>query len=220
MLQEKANAHDVCRKPLMPEAAFADESPPSFLKRPHVTVAVLATLYAFSHLDRNLPGLLLPLIQQDLKLNDVEISILTGAAFALIYVLASLPLAHLADRWSQRGVIAIGTACWGLMTALCGAASSFGIFFLARMGVGLGEAAITPASNALIAALYPSGRRARPLSLMMMGLVLGTAASMLVGGAALALFDAGKLAFPHGFLADVPSWRLVMMSAGVLTVLF
>lgn len=193
--------------------------PLPFFKRPHVTVGVLTMLYAFSYLDRNLPSLLLPNIQRDLQLTDTEVSILTGTAFALIYVAASLPLARLADRWSRRGVIAAGTGCWGLMTTLCGGASTFRLFFLARMGVGLGEAAITPASNALIAALYPSGKRARPMSLMMLGLILGTAAAMLVGGAALAAFDASKIAFPNSFLADIPSWRLVLMSIGLATVL-
>ena len=200
------------------DTAAASAKPP-FFKRPHVTVAVWGVLYAFSYLDRNLPSLLRPLILRDLGPTDTEVSFLTGASFAIVYVAASLSLAHLADRWSRRNVIAIGTACWGAMTALCSAASNFRIFFFARMGVGFGEAAIAPAFNALIAALYPSRKRARPMWLMMLGLILGTAASMLVGGGALALFDASKTVFPNSFIADISSWRLVMMSVGLLTIL-
>lgn len=200
----------------MPESILPKQG---FLTRPYVTVCILSLLYAFSFLDRNLPSLLLRDIKHDLSLSDTEVSLLTGTAFAIVYVLASFPLSRLADRGSRRSVIAIGVFIWGVMTALCGAASSFLLFFVARMGVGLGEAAITPASHSLIATLFPAGQRGRPMAIFNLGAILGMGSAMLVGAGAVALIEVGKSAFPQFFLAAVPTWRLVMMSIGLLTLL-
>src|SRR3546814_3595396 len=76
-----------------------------------------------------------------------EVSLLIGLAFALFYTLLGLPIAWIADRWNRRNLILAGIALWSAMTAGCGFAGSYATLFLARMGVGVGEAALSPADR-------------------------------------------------------------------------
>jgi len=110
------------------------------------TVAVLTVAYIVSFVDRTILGLLIEPVKVDLVLNDTEIGLLQGVAFGLFYAAMGLPLGYLADRTSRRGLIAVGAALWCAATAACGLASTFLQLFVARIVVGVGEAALSPAA--------------------------------------------------------------------------
>src|SRR5436309_14990932 len=133
-------------------AAAADESGASHpsLKYAGYVVLVLMLCNTLSFDDRQILGLLVAPIKRDLAISDTRIGLLQGLAFALFYTIMGLPLGRIADNRSRRNLISAGVFFWSLMTALCSAAKSFWSLFLARMGVGVGEATLAPAAFSLI----------------------------------------------------------------------
>ena len=113
-------------------------------------VALLTLAYVFSFIDRQILNLLVGPIQRDLGIGDKQMSLLMGASFAVFYTFFGIPLGRLADTWSRRWLVVLGIAFWSLMTAGCGLAHKFWQLALARMGVGVGEAALSPAAYSLI----------------------------------------------------------------------
>ena len=114
---------------------------------------LLLVVYIFNFIDRQIVNILAEPISRDLGLNDTQIGLMTGIAFALFYAILGLPIARYADRpTTNRGrLIAVALAFWSLATAVCGLAQNFVQLLLARMGVGIGEAGCTPAAHSLIA---------------------------------------------------------------------
>ncbi len=152
-------------------------------------VVVLLVAYGFAILDRTAIGLLVDSIKQDLHVTDSQIGLLQGLAFAICYTTCGLPLGFLADRWRRKPLLAIGIAVWSAATVLCGAARSFGMLFLARVGVGVGEATVAPTSSSLIADYFPPERRAKAYSVWMLGSSLGTGMASLFAAGAIVLSD-------------------------------
>jgi MFS family permease len=152
-------------------------------------VVVLLVAYGFAVLDRTAIGLLVDSIKSDLGISDSQIGLLQGLAFAICYTTCGIPLGFLADRWRRKPLLAIGIAVWSAATVLCGAARSFGMLFLARVGVGVGEASVTPTSISLIADYFPPERRAKAYSVWMLGSSLGTGMAMLFAAGAISLSD-------------------------------
>ena len=124
--------------------AAADSSPSA--ARGWWAVAVLFLAYTLSYIDRVIIALLVEPLRAHLGFSDTQISLLQGLAFAIFYTTMSIPIATLADRRSRTAIIATGVFFWSLMTALCGLAANFWQMFLARMGVGVGEATLGPAA--------------------------------------------------------------------------
>ena len=118
-------------------------------------VFVLTAIYVLSFIDRTILSLLVGPIRADLGLSDTEISLLHGFAFAIFYTTLGIPIALLADRLNRRNIIAIGVAFWSLATAACAFARSFSHLFVARICVGVGEAALSPAAYSLLADSFP-----------------------------------------------------------------
>jgi len=145
-------------------------------------VWILTVAYVLSFIDRQILTLLVPAIQADLALSDVEVSLLIGAAFAVCYCLAGLGLGWLVDRFERRGIAVAGVTFWSLMTALCGTASSYAGLFLARMGVGVGEATLSPAAYSLMADALPPDRLVRGIGIYSTGAVVGIAVAYALGG--------------------------------------
>ena len=146
-------------------------------------VIVLMVIYTLSFLDRQILAFLVDPIRKDLAISDTAMGLLGGFAFAILYTLLGLPMGWLADRKSRRGLIAVGEVFWSLMTALCSMARSFGTLFAARIGVGVGEATLTPAAFSMIADYFPRQRVARALSVYSMGIMIGSGLASIVGGA-------------------------------------
>jgi predicted MFS family arabinose efflux permease len=145
-------------------------------------LGVLFLAYVFNFIDRQIPAILLVPIQDDLGVSDAQMGLLTGTAFALFYATLGIPIARLADVGNRRNIIALGLALWSLMTAASGLARSFGQLALARIGVGVGEAARSPPAHSLIADYFPPERRATALGIYSMGIHIGILFGVLAGG--------------------------------------
>jgi MFS family permease len=146
------------------------------------TVAVLTFTYIVSFVDRTILGLLIEPIKADLALSDTQIGLVQGMAFGLFYAAMGLPLGWLADRTSRRGLIAVGATLWCAATAACGLASSFVQLFLARIAVGVGEAALSPAAMSIISDSFPKERRAVPIGVYAAAAAAGAGLALIVGG--------------------------------------
>lgn len=145
-------------------------------------VVLLTITQIVSYIDRFLPSLLIEQIKHDLSLTDLQVGLLMGPAFGLFYVFVGVPIGWLADRYSRRAIIATGIAIWCTMTATAGLVRSFVPLFLTRMGVGLGEATVSPSAISLISDYFPRERRAPAMSLFMAGTFLGAGTAFLFGG--------------------------------------
>ena len=149
---------------------------------------------------------------------DPRASLLAGLAFSIFYSVMGLPLGWVADRWSRRLLIVVGMISWSIMTALCGLATGFLGLFIARIGVGIGEAALSPAAYSLISDYFPPERRARAISAYAMGPYLGSGLALIIGGQVIELAEGmGDVAVPGvGVLAP---WQLVFLVVGLPGVL-
>jgi MFS family permease len=153
----------------------------------------------FAYLDRTALAILLPPIKAELKLTDTELGLLTGFAFAAFYATLGLPLARLAERTSRVRLISVCLLVWSVMTALTGLARNFPQLFLARMGVGVGEAGCVPPSHSLIGDIFPPERRALAVAIFQSGSALGGAGGL----------------FLVGVLADRYGWRVSLQAVGL-----
>jgi MFS family permease len=126
---------------------------------------MLLLVYVFNFVDRQILSILAAPIQRDLNLSDGQFGLLGGVAFAVLYSTLGVPLALLADRTSRSWVITVSLALWSAFTAICGFAQGFWHLFLARLGVGIGEAGGVAPSYAIIGDYFPEHRRAFALSI-------------------------------------------------------
>ncbi|AKH42492.1 MFS family permease [Altererythrobacter atlanticus] len=166
---------------------------------PNMVLGMLLLVYIFNFVDRQILAILAAPIQQNLQLSDGQMGLLGGVAFALLYSTLAVPLAALADRTSRSWVITISLVLWSGFTALCGLAQGFWHIFLARLGVGIGEAGGVAPSYALIGDYFPSERRATALSIYSLGIPLGSAIGVLAGG----------------YIAATVDWRLAFFVVGL-----
>jgi MFS family permease len=145
-------------------------------------LGLLFVAYVFNFIDRQILAILLQPIKEELGASDTAMGLLTGFAFALFYTFAGIPIARLADRGVRRSIIATGLAVWSLFTAVSGVVRSFGQLAVARVGVGIGEAAFVPPAHSLISDYFPPARRATAMAVFSMGVHVGTAFGFLLGG--------------------------------------
>lgn len=180
---------------------------------------LLMFLYMFSFLDRTIIVLLIEPIKRDLHLTDTDVSLLYGFAFAVFYTLMGIPIARLADTKNRTRIIAIGVLFWSVMTAFCGLAKNFTMLFLARVGVGVGEAALSPAAYSLISDSFPEKQRARAMSVYTMGLFLGAGLALLLGGQVIAWVEQiGTVTLP--IVGEVYGWQLTFIAVGAPGLIF
>ncbi|WP_114953315.1 spinster family MFS transporter [Sphingosinicella terrae] len=169
---------------------------------------ILLLAYIFNFVDRQIIGVLAVPIKAELGLSDRQLGLMGGIAFALFYSGLAIPIAWLADRKSRVNIIAVSVAFWSLFTALCGLAQNFWHLFLARMGVGIGEAGGVAPSYALISDYYPKAKRARALAFFSLGIPIGSALGVFFGGWIGAYLD-WRWAFIIVGLAGLPAALLV-----------
>ncbi len=151
--------------------------------RAWLTVLVLSVCYVFSLLDRLIISLLVEPMKHSLSLSDVQIGLLQGSAFAIFYATMGVPLGRLADRVNRRNLIAWSIAFWGLCTAASGMARGFAGLLAARVGVGAGEAALTPAAYSIIGDSFKGDRLGRAMGVYTVGGAIGSGIALLIGGA-------------------------------------
>jgi MFS family permease len=175
---------------------------------------VLAIAQLMAGLDRYLMSVVLEPVKADLSLSDSQLGLLTGTSFALIFCVASIPLGRLSDIVNRRSMIAVGIAFWSASAITCGFANSFASLFIARLGIGLGEAALLPAAVSLLAAYFTPATLTQGLAVFTTGNSLGRAAAFLGGGALLATLTAAGGLTVLGLAAMRP-WQGVMIIAGL-----
>lgn len=181
-------------------------------------VAVLVLAVVFSFLDRIIIALLVEPLRLDLGLSDTQLGLLQGLAFAVFYALVGLPIGRWSDRYSRRGIIAAGIFLWSIMTAVCGLARNFWELFWARVGVGVGEAALGPAAFSIISDLFPRQKLGRALGVYQAGAFLGAGIALLLGGLVIrAVSSSGALQLP--LVGDVRPWQVVFFAVGLPGVL-
>ncbi len=143
---------------------------------------ILVVVYTFNFIDRQIVGILAVPIKSELALSDTQLSLMGGLAFALFYTFLGIPIAVLADRTSRTWIMTAALAVWSAMTAACGFAQNFVQLFLARLGVGVGEAGGVAPAYSLISDYFPPEKRARALSIYSFGIPVGSALGILLGG--------------------------------------
>ena len=178
-------------------------------------VCVLMLAYTNSFIDRQILSLLVEPIRAHLGISDTQISLLAGLAFAIFYTVMGLPLARLADQAHRANIIRAGIATWSAMTALCGVAQNFWHLFLARVGVGVGEATLSPAAFSIISDYFPKHRLARAISVYSMGVYLGAGLALMIGGLVIKLVSsAPPVELP--VVGTVQPWQLTFFYVGLL----
>lgn len=175
----------------------------------HVLV-VLLVAYIFNFIDRQIIGVLALPIKAELGLSDTQLGLMGGIAFALFYSGLAIPIAWLADRKSRVNIIAGSVALWSAFTAACGLAQNFWQLFLARMGVGIGEAGGVAPSYGLISDFYPREKRARALAFFSLGIPIGSALGVFFGGWIASHLD-WRSAFLIVGLAGLPAALMVKL---------
>ncbi len=148
----------------------------------YYVLAVLFLVYVFNFVDRQVLAIMLEPIKQEIGVSDTAMGFLTGFAFVIFYTIAGIPIARWADRSSRRSIIALGLTVWSSMTAVSGLVQNFGQLALARIGVGVGEAAGTPPAHSLISDYFEPKVRATALSIYAIGVYVGVAVAFIGGG--------------------------------------
>ncbi|MGA1385067.1 MAG: MFS transporter, partial [Steroidobacteraceae bacterium] len=178
-------------------------------------VAVLALANCVSFIDRLILSLLVQPIKADLGISDTAFSLLAGAAFAIFYCGMGLVIARWADRYSRKWIITSGVTLWCLMTSFAGTARSYGELFFYRVGVGVGEATLSPSAYSMLAGYFPPQRLALAIGIFSAGVTAGTGMAFLLGGAVIGwVFAQGAITLP--LLGELAGWRLVMVIVGAI----
>ena len=177
-------------------------------------VGVLTIAYIFSFIDRQILNLLVGPIRRDLGISDTKMSLLMGFSFAIFYSFFGIPLGRLADSKSRRTIIAAGMLLWSLLTAGCGLAKNFRHFLLLRMGVGIGEAALSPSAYSLISDYFPKEKRSTAISVYSMAFYIGSGIAFLLGGLVVG-FASVKSGWSLPVVGAVRPWQLIFFIVGL-----
>jgi MFS family permease len=167
--------------------------------RRYYVLALLTAVYALNFLDRTIFNVLIEPIKKEFSLSDTMMGLLAGFGFVLFYSLLGIPIARIADRINRRNIVAAAIAFWSAMTFLCGMATSVTALAFARIGVGIGESAGTPASQSIVADLFSKNERPRALGIYAIGTYLGVFLGYFIGG----------------YVNQHYGWRMAFFSAGL-----
>lgn len=177
-------------------------------------VIILMIAYVSSFIDRQILSLLVGFIKRDMHLSDTQVSLLMGLSFALFYTLLGIPIGRWSDRGNRRNIIVLGVLVWSLMTAICGVIKTYGQFFLARVGVGVGEAALSPAAYSMLADYFPKDKLATAISVYSAGAYIGSGVAVLIGAVLVGLgADTQTIVLP--VVGQVFSWQLLFFYIGL-----
>lgn len=169
------------------------------VKLPRYLIAIMFLTYALSYLDRQIVNIVAEHIKRDLGLADWQVGAMSGLAFALLYTTIGLPIARLAERKNRAKIIAVSLVVWSGCTALFGLGRNFAEIFLARLGVGMGEAGGVPPATSLISDSTPKSHQSRALAFYNLGVPLGALLGMVIGG----------------FVVDLWGWRTAFLLVGL-----
>ncbi len=182
---------------------------PSETKGWYVTFIFLFA-FIFSLIDRQILNLLVIPIQNDLLLSDTQISLLQGFAFVITYVLLSVPIGRLVDKFNRIKIMISGVVIWSITTFTCGLSRNFYELLFARMGVGAGEAALSPAAWSVLADYFRPERLSFPISIYLMGPYLGAGLAMILGAYVLDL-TSGREAIYIPLIGSLAPWQITFI---------
>lgn len=204
-------------RPRLPErgnTVLAPERPYPHAAYSWYVVGVLLLAYIFSFVDREVLALLVEPIKREFALSDTQVGLLMGPAFAVFYTFFGIPIAWLADRSNRRLIIFAGVFIWSWMTALCGLAGSYVQLFLARVGVGVGEAALSPPALSMLRDYFPRERIGRAVGVYTMGISIGSGVAYMLSAALLpVLIAAGAMTLP--LVGTVQPWQMLFVIVGL-----
>ena len=179
-------------------------------RRANIALGVFLAAYILSFMDRQILSLMVEPIRRDLGISDLQIGLLQGLAFAALYSVVGIPIGLLADRLSRRLIISSGVLFWSACTALCGFAASYPMLFLARMGVGVGEAALSPAAHSSMSDAFPPARLSRAMAIYTLGITIGGGVALLVGGSVVDMIASrGEVILPGD--VRLTAWRAAFL---------
>lgn len=186
---------------------------------PHPVIAwyaigVFYLAYTLAFIDRTIISFLVTPIRADFQISDFQFSLISGLAFAIFYATLGIPIARLADTRSRRNIIAVGVGIWSLMTAVCGLTSNYWQLFLARLGVGVGEAALSPSAISMIADYFPREKRALPINVYSAGVQGGAGLANIFGGVVVGYAMAGGV-HDIAMLGDLKAWQIAFIAVGL-----
>lgn len=181
---------------------------------PWYVVGVLMFCFTVAYVDRQILTLLIQPIKRDLGVSDTQIGLLAGFAFAIFYTIMGVPIARLSDRSNRIRIISLGVLVWSIMTALCGFASTYLQLFLARVGVGAGEACVPPASYSIVADTFRPEKVARAIGILLVGVYIGLGFAM-IGGSAVVQMSQGLESVQVPVLGEMRSWQLAFILAAL-----
>jgi MFS family permease len=187
--------------------------PPRVFTSHRYVLGLLFCSYIVAFIDRGLVSVAAAPIKHDLHLSDAQLGLLNGTAFVALYCVCGIPLGWLADRGDRRAIIAVGLLFWSAMTAACAVVDSLGGFFLARAGVGLGEACLIPAGVSLLASVTPERQLGRSIAVFLMGATVGNSIALLAGGWILHHIGATAPLIPG--LGRIAPWRALFLLSAV-----
>lgn len=188
-------------------------------RRAWYLVGVLMVLYVFSFIDRQILGLLVEPIKREFGVSDTQVGLLQGLTFAVFYCTLGIPAGWLVDRFSRRWIVAIGVFLWSIAATACGMAASFWQLVAARMGVGVGEAALSPSAYSLIGDAFPRERLGRALGVYNMGIPIGSGLALILGGLVVNAVSTSDAVHVLPVLGEVRSWQMVFIVTGLPGVL-
>tara|TARA_R110002096_G_scaffold309403_2_gene503921 strand:+ start:17235 stop:18581 length:1347 start_codon:yes stop_codon:yes gene_type:complete len=175
--------------------------------------ALLMLCYTFSMLDREIISLLVEPIKAAFGITDFEMGLLMGPAFSLFYTFMGIPLGWAADRYNRKNLVAAGITVWSIMTAFCGLAGSFMQLFITRIGVGVGEASLTPSASSLLADLFPKDKLPLATSVYSLGVFIGSSLAMIGGGILLSQIKDVTVTWP--IIGTLEYWQLTFVLVGL-----
>ena len=178
--------------------SVGDKSVPVSRRYAWGVLAVLTIIYVLNFVDRQIVAVLANPIRQELGLSNVEIGYLYGTAFSFFYAVFGIPMGRLADVWSRRWVITLGLLIWSLATMMSGLATGLGMLIVARILVGINEAACSPAAYSLLSDYFPAEDRATAISIYSSGIFVGIGLAFLIGG----------------YISEWYSWRVAFLAVG------
>jgi MFS family permease len=183
------------------------------IRNPYIILGLLTTAYTLSFMDRYVLNLVLNNVKHDMQLSEMQAGLLAGAGFAVLYALMALPMGVIADKKSRTKLAAIGIGLWSAMTALCALSRNYVQLLLCRTGVGVGEAALTPAAYPIIKSLFPSSRLSTAIGVYCSGIYIGSGLAYWLGGKALSYIKLHHLAEQIGWVRF--DWQLVFLIFGI-----
>lgn len=184
------------------------------LKYPWYVVSILMLAYVSSFIDRQILSLLVVPMKRDLDLSDFQMSLLMGFSFALFYTFLGIPIGWLADNKNRRNIIIWGIGIWSIMTSFGGVAKNFGQFFVTRLGVGVGEATLSPSAYSMIGDYFPKNKLATAFGIYSMGIYLGTGIAIIIGGFLLK-FSADGEVWNLPLIGEIYPWQSVFLMIGI-----